>query len=787
MGARNEEFTVVWQGCWRTFGEGEQRVEIGDVRFTDGSFLKAKIRVQEKELLEGGSYIFFGRIIQHHTHGKQLHVNSWVEVKPIDEDSLISYLMMAKGKRGGMTRRIAGLLYEEFGLNAIDVLIDDPAKACSEIPRWSADKASIASKVLKSQDHKRHAKLEMIRLCEGRGFPKQTPDRAIKEWGINAARKVLADPYILMKLPGIGFKAADKFYCEMAREHSRSDREYIDALSDIRRQGLCAAYKVGSDRSGSTWVQEGVAFAGVNESITSTEAKPKEAIQWCVQNDKLVRRSLNGDWVARSNMALEEQLVANFLANNEESIVEWPDTEGLNWYAPEGKDLSEHQLAAISAATEGVVGCLQGSPGVGKTFCVACIVKAIIDTHGHRAIAVACPTGKAAVRAKQALLENGVEMETTTIHRLLGVVGTTGGSWQFGHNSEMPLPQRFIIIDETSMCDTTLMASLLNACTSFTHILFVGDVNQLAPVGHGRPFEDMQKLTPTGHLTEIRRNSGRIVQCCAEIRDEQKFRPNTQGETSELNNLPLIHASDPDAQRVLLETLINRIGQGDKDADEVWDVQVVTALNDRTEVSRKPLNLMLQQTLNPEGYRVKGNKFRVGDKAVCLKNGSYMDVENKEVNHFVANGELAEVVALRLGIMTLRLWEPDRTIFIPHAIHTESTSIEDNDEQAKGAISDWDLGYALSVHRSQGSQWKYVIVVVDGSGSAAAVQSRNWLYTAISRAEKVTFVLGKQSDCDRMMPRDGTSRRKTFLVEQVEGLRAFHAIDYDAAFAEVRQ
>jgi exodeoxyribonuclease V alpha subunit len=790
MGASKHEIVATWFGYTHTFGDDDSRVEIGDIRLANGESEIAKIRCREDELVVRGTYRLFGRYQKHPQYGEQFIASSWVEEKPVDEDSIIAYLAQCKGPaKGSITHRVAVKLFEKYGFQAIDMVITSPAEAANDIPRWDADKAAIASKVLSKQDTKRGAKLDLILLFSGRSFPKQTTERAIMEFGTGAAEIIRGNPYALMQLPGIGFKGADKLYCELAKERCGTDgNAYKDALAAIHRQGLCACYEVSQDRTGSTWVLRAIAKAGVKKNVRDTRAKPDEAIEWAVSKGRLVTYSNNGqEWVANARRALHEREIGWFVGGDEASMVtDWPDVEStVTSFCPDGKPLSEHQCFELQTSLTSRVGCLQGSPGVGKTFAVACLVKAIISEFGTDSIAVACPTGKAAVRASQALNENGVEFEVKTIHRLLGVKSQSGGGWQFTHNEDVPLPYRFIVIDESSMTDVDLCASLIRACTFDTHILFVGDINQLAPVGHGRPFEDLQQLVPTGRLTEIRRNSGRIVQACADIRDYKKFTPSKNLDIESGENMLLIELSNADGQLNAIENLVRKLGTEDEDCDVTWDIQVVTALNEKSEVSRKPLNHLLQSVLNPDGLRVKGNPFRVGDKIVCLKNGSYQDTEENEVKHFVANGELAEVMYIRPGRMIVRLFDPPRQIVVPYAVNYDKASGEDDGGGSKGAVGDWDLGYALSTHRSQGSQWKYVIVIADSSSSASGVQSRNWLYTAISRAVVATFILGRRQDCQKMMTRDGTGGRKTFLVEKTLHGRAVRTVDFKALFAKV--
>lgn len=782
---KNSELIGIWESTDYVFDNGpDRRCVVGSVRLLDKSRVTVRGYASEAEISNGVTYRFFGHNRNHPKYGPQFNFNSFVEETPVDEDSIIAYLETCrKPERGSITRRVALALFEAFGITAIESLIADPVGASQRVKQWDAAKASIAAEYLASQAGTQRCKLDLITLLNGRGFPKKTIDRCIREWGALAAKVVRDDPYELTNLPGIGFKGADKLYCDLARETSKTDEEYQEKLAALKRQGLCAAYAVSceSRQSGSTWLPIGFAKGAVSRGIGSVRANPDEAIQWAVMEGRL---TVQDGFIAVARMALHEQEIAEFIASSEDNN-DWPSIDLIEQMAPEGKPLSDHQIGQIMVALIDRVCCLQGSPGVGKTFAVACIVKAIIHRFGKDAVAAAAPTGKAGVRMTQSLAANGVEMQAGTIHRMLQVESEGSDGWSFHYNEQNPLPYRFIILDECSMCDVDLLASFLRACTPSTHILFVGDVGQLAPVGHGRPFCDLQQCIPTGRLTEIRRNSGRIVKACAEIRDHRRitFSPKLDLENEVPENLVLIECDD-ERQPEILEKLIAKIESMTAGLSVVDDVQILTGKNDGSPVARKPLNGALQKLLNPNGESIPGNPFRRGDKIVCLRNGKYQDAEDQQEEHFVANGELAKVVDLKPGRITVEMQEPRRTILILHApIQENESGIADSEDAVRGAVGDWDLGYVLSVHRSQGSQWKFAIVMADSKG--AMVQTRNWLFTAISRAEIATFVIGQKQVVNAMLKRDGITNRKTLLVERIVRERFLRAVDYEDLFAEV--
>lgn len=778
----NKEIIGVWVRTKNVFDNGEERrTVIGEFKLANGTRITTRGYANECEIIEGVTYRLFGMMRNHHKWGDQFAFNSFVEEKPIDEESVIAYLekMCRSPERGSITHRVALALFELYGVAAVDKLIEDPITASRSIKQWDAAKAATAANYLKSQLGTQRCKLDLISLLNGRKFPTRTMDRAIKEWGVKAAQLIRSDPYILMQLTGIGFLGADNLYCDLSRDTSKTPEEHIANLAKIHRQGMCAAYavQVQSRQSGSTWVPVGIAKAAVKNTIGGTQAKPDEAIEWAVLDGRLVVRD---EFIASARIALHELEIAEFICNSRDGA-EWPSVMELEQCSEENLPLSLHQINAIEVATKNRIGCLQGSPGVGKTFSLAVIVKALIKKFGASQIGVAAPTGKAAVRMTQSMANNGVLMNAMTIHRLLQVTGAGGGEgWKFAFNEQNPLPMRFLILDEMSMADVDLMASLVRACTKWTHILFIGDINQLAPVGHGKPFYDLQQCVPTGHLTEIRRNSGRIVQACAEIRDSGRVTFSLSLDLP-LENLPLVEVADEDQVQMLQNILIQLDQQGE---DVIENCQIITGKNDGSLVARKPLNEMLQKMLNPNGATFKGNPFRIRDKVVCLKNRIYPDAVDRMENHIVANGELGYVTEIQYGIMNVRLSEPVREIKVIHSPASENEKgIVDSEDAQKGAVGDWDLGYCLSVHRSQGSQWKWVIYMIDSNGGM--VQTRNAVYTGISRATDATFVVGQKKLIDAALRKDGIVGRKTFLVERIQRQRLMETVDHNLLMADV--
>src|SRR5262245_9074282 len=313
----------------------------------------------------------------------------------------------------------------------------------------------------------------------------------------------------------------------------------------------------------------------------------------------------------------------------------WPDPATLT-------DLSPHQQEQLARATAGPLGLFTGSPGTGKTYSVASLIRALADRHGLESIAVAAPTGKAATRCTAAIQRHGIDLTASTIHRLLGVANASGDAFRFKHDEDDPLPYRFVVVDESSMLDTDLAASLFSACAPGTRLLLVGDPYQLPPVGHGVPLRDLLHAgLPQGELTEIQRNAGMIVHACSAIKAGRRFEVAERYEPDQGRNLRHIEASKPDTIIDTLQRLLQRL-QATGTFDVFDDTQIIVPINVKSELARQKLNQLLQTELNATGRQAKPNPFWVGDKVVCLRNGPLPLVATSG-SAFVMNGEVGRV------------------------------------------------------------------------------------------------------------------------------------------------
>lgn len=764
-------------------GTGEvSRVIIGEVRDPDVEnhtildasdlLLTIKGEAAERELRPGLTYRFYGHDYTHPKYGLQFVFSAFTVEQPATEDAVVQYLQQCSGIGPAIARR----LWDCYGPNAIAALRTNPAKCADEVKGLKPEVAECAAEFLKQFEGIEKTKTEVLGLLAHRGFPKKTVEHAIKRWGSDAAKVIRRNPHYLMAFRGCGFLKTDKFYLELGL---RPDR--------LKRQALCAWHAIARDSEGHTWFPMSLAQGAIARSVSGGQLRPDDAAELAIRAKMLDTREHSGcQWVGEKRKTDAEQRVANAIFRASKEKPDWPSVDIL------ASELSEHQAEQLRKSLAGIVGILAGAPGTGKTHSAAAVIRKIMEMTGGDGVAAAAPTGKAAVRLTELLSANGITLAATTIHRLLQVESSEGGGWQFRYNAANPLPFRFVFIDESSMLDTDLMASLLSARGPGTHFLFLGDPHQLAPVGHGCPLKDMIAAgVPCGELREIRRNSGRIVQACATIRDERRFVPSPAVDLAAGENLMHIETSRPEETIERLQQFIDQV-RGSGKYDPVWDVQILVAVNKKSKLGRRPLNQMLQQLLNPNGERAGKNPFRQGDKAINLKNGKFKSHDPKhseaddDGNVSVANGEIGEVIIVEPTRSIIRLQSPDRVVMVFHGgagakaddgnsgtdeddKKGPSRSDEDNDDDT-GTGSTWDLAYAISTHKSQGSEFPIAVILIDDYAGAQRLCTRNWLFTGISRAKKLCVTIGPQRLAQQMCQKDGL-RRMTFLVERVKELQ----------------
>lgn len=784
MLAQLQEITATYLSERHRFANADGDVVIASA-FAN-SDINAEITIKGQadldELRRDQTYRFYGRWTSYKnrrtgTDERQFFFQSFVIQQPHSRQGVIQYLRTAgEGFNFGVGK--ATKCWELFGSDAVKMLREQPEKVAIALSASGrhfhlslADAEKIAAK-LDSEAALEGCTLDLMDLLTGRGFRKSTARLATRAWGNHAARMIRRNPYRLMSLPGAGagFKRCDSLYLDLKLPPGR-----------LKRQALCAWYTLASDSEGHTWHPIEFAQQGIRGSIASADLQLEKAITLACRGKAtaMLRTATatgplvdDGErrWLAEGRKARNEEDLAELVSEAMLEPCNWPDAIQLRQV---DERITDHQIEQLSAALQGTVAILGGGPGTGKTWCVAVLVKLLMTIYGRDGIGIGAPTGKAAVRVTEALSAYGIPLRARTWHSMLAQVPRTGGTH---------FPFKVIVGDESSMVDTDLMANVFRHRAAGTLVLLVGDCHQLPPVGHGAPLRDLIAAgLPYGELREIKRNSGGIVEACAAIRDRKPWQPG--------DNLQIFEHAEPEFQIKRMLQLLQHVRSDG--FDPIWDCQVVVPVNKKSPLSRKELNKLLQAELN-HNAGVDGLPFRVGDKAVNTKNGYFPAftgrdgsfdgdgwIESDEVSAndrgeiYVANGELGRVLEVQPSLTVIQLDNPRRTIKVPRgkaeaADDGESISGEAAaDDNAPTTGCSWDLGYALSVHKSQGSEWKIVICMIDDYPGARMVCSREWWYTAISRAKEKCALIGKRSVIDQGCKKQALGKRKTFLKERI--------------------
>ena len=772
MSRKLEEISAVYRAERQRWGDTVliQCDEIGGGDMFDAG-ITIKATADEDELKNGLSYRFYGNWSNHPKYGRQFVAKTFVRCQPHGQAGTIRYLMDAPN----VGPAIAQKLWKVFAGDAVRVLRETPDVAAAAVGgQFNDEKAAEASAWLVTQQAMESCTLDLMDVLTGKGFPKNTGKAAVKKWGNKAADIIKRNPYALMAFRGCGFKRCDDLYIELG--HNPKSR---------KRQAYAAWYVIARDREGHTWhrntdIAEALRqYIGSGVDVVSAVKLAKRAKLLAVRRDRD-----GGIWIAEITKARNEAKIAEITGR-------MMTTGTCSWPSVATIDASEHQREQLGTALRSRIAVFAGSPGTGKTYTVARLIAAVGARDGWDSVAVCCPTGKAASRITEAMNNYGISLRATTIHSLLKVSQKEEGEgWGFEHNENNPLPYRYVFLDEGSMPDSDIMAALLRALPAGAHLMIVGDVNQLPPVGHGAPLRDMIAAgVPMGELTEIRRNAGSIVQACADIRNGNKFHVDSVTAPSEGKNLRLLETTTGQAS---VDRIVSAIGQlaKQKVVDPIWDCQVIVAVNAKSELSRKAVNERLQAELNPNGESRKGIAFRVGDKIVCLKNGlNIADESDCDLSYnaeaidgkvFVANGEIGRVTKLEEKTAIAEFDAPRRRIKIILAgTDANGEGEKESESDASGANgSKFDLAYAISCHKSQGSEFPVVFVALDEYAGARMVCSREWIYTAISRAKKACFLIGKMGTAEGMIRRRALSKRKTFLAELIGEQLAAEAVNH---------
>jgi exodeoxyribonuclease V alpha subunit len=658
---------------------------------------------------EGESVAVEGGWQRHARHGWRFVAERARVQEPVSEQALLAYLGSVKhvGPRGA-----AWLLHRHGPENVLAAIDRDPDRALHEVP--GIGRARIGAAVRSWEDQ---GALRAVRLfLEEHGVPAAVAARIYRAYGPGALETLRADPYGLTELDGIGFATADALAQALGtppESPGRLDAGLRHALHEAESDGHCHLPRA-------ELVERARRLLG---------ADPDDRVDELAVRGKLV---VEGDRVFHPSMHGAERR----LAGHVRALVD--DEPRLRLSAPQrpttGFVPTDDQWAVVQAVLDQRLAILTGGPGTGKTA----VMRVLVDLlHAERRTVRLCaPTGKAARR-----LAEITGAQATTIHRLLEF-NPSPPTPGFTRGPEDPIPGTdVLIVDEASMLSVRLAEALFGAVGPRTHVLLVGDVDQLAPVGPGRVLDDLieSERVPVVRLTEVFRQAARsLIIRAAHAVNEGKPPPTVAG-PDDLRDFFIVARTGPDAIRDEVISLASARLPAHYDLDPRADVLVVAPMH-RGPAGIDTLNEQLRARLNPDGTTIPGTSLRLGDRVIQTKNNHERELMNGE-----------------MGVLEYHDAERDRVLLACDDGRRLNLSLAELDTMR--------LAHAVSVHKAQGSQAPAVVVVLHRGHHL--MLTRNLVYTAITRAERVCVVVGEPAALHVALGRRDAHARHTRLSELV--------------------
>ncbi|HVP02916.1 MAG TPA: AAA family ATPase [Solirubrobacteraceae bacterium] len=645
---------------------------------------------------------------RHARHGWRFEVERVRSAEPASEAALLNVLAGVRhvGPSG------AAWLLDHHGPDVLEIVDRDPRARLREVPGIGPARIGAA---VRSWERLRGRRALRLFLSE-HGVPAAAASRIERAFGPEAIDRLRAEPYAAAEVDGVGFATADALARALgtgADAPERLDAGVLHALEEAGQDGNCLLPRAELARRARALL--GADVAGRIDDL--------------VARGRLVA---DGDLVADPAMdRLERRLAARVRALVEDDAplrlarVERP-VDGD--FAP-----TDAQWAVVDAVLASRLAILTGGPGTGKTATMRALVDLVRS--GGRSVRLCAPTGKAARRLGEA-----TGAQATTIHRLLGWVPGEG----FERGPEDPIPGAdVLVVDEASMLSVGLADALLGAVGPRTHVLLVGDVDQLAPVGPGRVLQDLiaSGVVPTVRLTEIFRQAARslIVRAAHAINAGEP--PPAHAGPGDLRDFFVIAHEAPEAMFEEVVGLAAERLPAHYGLQAICDVLVLSPMH-RGPVGVDALNAALRARLNPGGAPIPGTVLRVGDRVIQTRNDHERELMNGE-----------------LGVLAHHDRERDRVLL----------ACDDGRRIALGTdeLGTLRLAHAITVHKAQGSQAPAVVVPVFRGHHV--LLTRNLLYTAVTRAERVCVLVVQPDALRTALARVDTGRRHTRLARLVAG------------------
>lgn len=664
---------------------------------------------------ENDQVVVEGELIYHDKYGEQINVESAKIKKPSGKKAIISYL--SSGNIESIGKKTAELIYEKFGDKSIDVVFNEAEKLLSIHGIGKKKLEKIKESTIEARDSR-----EALLYLQGLNISFNLSNKIYKAYGDNTISIVKTNPYKLSEdISGIGFVMADNIAMNMQMKNDSKFRisaaiSYI-LKNDAEMSGSCALKK--EDLLNKTFDLIKVDKNKINEQINEDLLKSKIQIIKIGEDEFVYDRDI---YKAEKSCAINLSRL-----QNEKYIFDVKINEDFDAF-------SKEQEIAIKEAFNNMLLVITGGPGTGKTT----IIKAICNilNENNLKFNLAAPTGRAAKR-----MQESTENVAFTIHRLIGIKPESPIP-EF--NEENTLDCDYVILDEASMIDIKLMDKLLKALSSKTALILVGDHNQLPSVGAGNVLKDildtdikavkLKKIFRQAKESNIVVNAHKINDGLYPILNQKN------------KDFFFINSNSKNFQNDLLDLVKNRLPNYYK-LDPINDIQIL-APSKKSLWGIVNINDLCQRELNknPNLIKINNRIFKLGDKVMQVRNNYELESLNPDnFDDGVYNGDIGRIIDIDKNMESLKVEFYDGNIV----------------SYKKEDIKDLDLSYAITIHKSQGSEFDCVLIPM--MPASFMLLNRNLLYTAITRAKKLVILLGEKKILKQMVRNNNESKRLTNL------------------------
>ena len=690
-----------------------------------------------------------GGMVIHPTYGLQFKVEFYERVVPTTAVAIEKYL--SSGIVKGIGPKTAKKIVDKFGA-ATFYVIEEKFDRLVEIKGITYDKALAVHNSFCSQ---RDIRKVMLYLQEF-GVTPAFAMKVYKKYGYRTIDIIKENPYRMAEdIAGIGFKTADRIAYSMGIPTDSPDR-VKSGIKYILSESLL---------DGNVFMPKDSLIRQAGEILSVDEEMVDNCLRELQIEHKVFNENIDGtDAVYLMTMYYTEISAAKKLLELS-FFHDDADLKKINDKIDAVEDLSgiclakQQRTAVIEAMREGVL-VITGGPGTGKTTIIHTIIQ-IFKSSGMEVV-LAAPTGRAAKRMTET---TGIEAKT--IHRMLGVAyaDDDNGRKKFDKNETEPIEADVIIIDEVSMVDMQLFNNLLKAIEPGTRLILVGDANQLPSVAAGNVLKDIIKSEKIKvvRLTEIFRQAreSAIITNAHKINSGEE--PVMNGKNTDFFFVNAQYA--PEVPGKIVELITKRLPKF-TGVDSFSDMQVLTPMR-KGDIGAAGLNKTLQKALNPPSdgkkeYETSSCTFREGDKVMQIKNNYNISwkIENRlgkviDDGTGIYNGDMGIIKSINKQAETITVLFDD----MRQAVY-EFT-----------ALDELELAYAVTIHKSQGSE--YPVVIIPIHSGPPMLMSRNLLYTAVTRAKKFVIIVGLKSSVNRMVANDREVSRYSGFAYRLETLYDF--------------